>query len=720
MSDMADSQFVGDSPKWHPDTDLFGYLPFAKRLASAIVRAKSSQGMVLAVTGGWGVGKTTLLNFIVNELSNVQVAPYPAVIEFNPWWFSSKHDLAPQIVRSLKQKMAAFGNWNPDLGGALEKYADAIADTAEVAGGMIAKIAAKTVSTAIAGGSASVPSLKKDISKVLGGSSQKYVFVIDDIDRLSPDEISDLVRAVKALGDFPNVVYLMAFDSEIVSKALTTALSTDGAAYLEKVVQAMFAMPKIERKKLRNWLFRKLDGVIGDTDGALFDNGYWALVFFDGIDKLVGTPRDVVRLVDTLSVTYRAVVGEVNVVDFISLEVLRLFSPTSYKIVCENEELFAGSMPQEEAVIKSEKSFHDSWLSKASESSAVQAILAHIFPRFGKVMLGGHYWQSGPSNWRRHLRACSKETFPVYFQLGVPEALASRSLVRRLLLSAEESGDAAGVVLLESAVTNDLSGESRIQDLLDRMRDEDEPIPSKSVLGLAQAIFDVGDKVMRAHDETREPLFHVGPRIRLMWLVTRLVGELNPGSRVSILSSLFKKSVSISLMIDALAVIRPVVLESKGSSAEILVYGQFDRDDFEGLMSIFLSRLFDISENDFLQTPDLYIVLGRLHVWRERNAGRRIIAPFFLSQDRLEKLLVALVRYTKSQSGNDPIVKRVPRLDPSVLDAFFDEAWLDIQVEELKRDASLTNDGKRAVDAYFKARQRLRSGQSLDIDWDGA
>lgn len=57
-----------------------------------------------------------------------------------------------------------------------------------------------------------VPQLKAEIAKLLQKSKRRVLFVIDDLDRLTPDEIREVFKVVKALADFPNVIYLLSFD----------------------------------------------------------------------------------------------------------------------------------------------------------------------------------------------------------------------------------------------------------------------------------------------------------------------------------------------------------------------------------------------------------------------------------------------------------------------------------------------------------------------------
>ena len=68
-----------------------------------------------------------------------------------------------------------------------------------------------------------VPSLYKqrlELEKALRKLERPIVIVVDDIDRLQEAEIRDIVRLVRLVGDFPNLVYLLAFDRVRVAKVL--------------------------------------------------------------------------------------------------------------------------------------------------------------------------------------------------------------------------------------------------------------------------------------------------------------------------------------------------------------------------------------------------------------------------------------------------------------------------------------------------------------------
>lgn len=58
-----------DIPQTDPALDAYGYAPFAKRIAYAIQKTPSPQGLVMAIHGVWGSGESSLLNFVKHYLA---------------------------------------------------------------------------------------------------------------------------------------------------------------------------------------------------------------------------------------------------------------------------------------------------------------------------------------------------------------------------------------------------------------------------------------------------------------------------------------------------------------------------------------------------------------------------------------------------------------------------------------------------------------------------
>jgi len=49
-----------------------------------------------------------------------------------------------------------------------------------------------------------------------------YIF-IDDLDRVTAEEFCAVIRSIKAVADFPNITYVLAFDAEVADEQLKQA-----------------------------------------------------------------------------------------------------------------------------------------------------------------------------------------------------------------------------------------------------------------------------------------------------------------------------------------------------------------------------------------------------------------------------------------------------------------------------------------------------------------
>ena len=87
-----------DNPIRSSDHDLLGRTEPARAFARQLLSLDASEGLVVAVLGPWGSGKTSFVNLARDELGT-----RADVLDFNPWMFSG----AEQLVQSFFVEIAA-------------------------------------------------------------------------------------------------------------------------------------------------------------------------------------------------------------------------------------------------------------------------------------------------------------------------------------------------------------------------------------------------------------------------------------------------------------------------------------------------------------------------------------------------------------------------------------------------------------------------------------
>lgn len=683
---MGGGVFSADKPLTDPKEDRLGYAPFAEYLAKSICEMVPPEGLVIAVYGPWGSGKTTLLNFVRHYLERKPKNQRPIIVRFNPWWFSGHEDL---VRRFFDQLQAALSRWR--MGRKLRKL---IAKLAEVvaqenrgflgsAGRMVAELANAEHKD--------VFELKDKIANLLRKKGKQILVIIDDIDRLIPEEIGQLFRIIKAVADLPNVTYLLAFDRDMVAKALTEAQRVPGEAYLEKIVQVPLELPFPDKDSLRRLLLERLDTILDDTSDGLFGQAYWVKVYLDGVDPFITTPRDVTRLTNTISVTYPAVKGEVNPVDFIAVETLRVFCPLVYDIVRKNPEMFTGhSKGYPDYEMNELKSFHDSWINQVQEGNreVVKKLLMHIFPKLKAVWEDMHYGAEWELAWRKKLRICSPEVFPVYFRLAIPEGGISRAEMQAFLALAGDA-KAFGAKLIELANEIRPNGMTRVSLFLERLEDyAEKEIPLDCIPSILQALFDVGDQLLRPEDEGPEML-GLGNDIRISRVIFRLLRRLDEPQRFEVLQEAISNGKAVSIIVMEIA----EILEEEGL---------FTAEHREELKRLALEKIRDAArQNVLLQAPKLVHILHRWRDWAGEQEVKQWVQDDVIGDDQklvefLEKFLQEVFEWSLPDG-----FKIHYRLDFSSLELFLEPSQIIDRVRRLAKKPGLT-ENQRTLELFIQ------------------
>ncbi|MHB1643722.1 MAG: KAP family P-loop NTPase fold protein [Acidithiobacillus sp.] len=707
---------ISDLPEDDPARDAYGYAPFAKLIAEAIRTTPSPHGLVMAVHGPWGSGKSTLLNFVKHYLS-MAGDNAPVVIEFNPWWFDDRKHLAAQFLAKFKSNLSIESEALRKIGYVMADYAEALGKVVAAGYGIpyldkpvefLLKLFRRTPP-------GDIPKLKAEISNALKAEGRRFLFVVDDIDRLTPDEMRELFKVIKALADFPNVIYILAFDRKIVANALAVSLKVNGDEYLEKIVQIPFDLPSVDPDKLRDKLFAGLNLVLQGTEVALFDQTLFGNVFVEGILPSVTKPRDVLRYVNAVSVTFMPVRNEVNPVDFLALEFVRLRFPDLYGTIRGNSELFAGYSDRgiTAAERREEREFHDRWIAKLPQDilDGVRSMMERIFPRLSNM---GHQAEI-LTEWSRNLRAAHPDVFPAYFRFAINEDRLSRRTMRLFVLGMDDV-DATAKILLAAAKERMSDGTSKARAYLDRLQDFEEDLNEDRAANLLMVLGRIGDSLFIPEDETGG-FITIRNSWRLMWAMQRALGRLPEGRRDALLIASAKDGEALTYLCDAIHVLesaqeKPV---DHGPAAPLSRMGKGTVAELKGIA---LDRIRRFAEEDHLaDAPELPSVLIKWKDWAGAEEVRTWMTEAAKDIHRLFRVLDKFMTHVKSQSMGDSVGRERPTLGLKLLAEFADLEAVANALSGLQTEAAIHPRQALILDTFAKQYGVFKEGKDPDSPW---
>lgn len=436
------------SPDSALDNDRLSRKPYAEAVVSAIRKVSSSAGFTLSVEGAWGSGKTSALAMIEELLRREDESRRPVVVHFNPWLIGDRDALLRQFLARLAGaiKLSDPAKDGKKVAREIKAYAKALdlvklIPGAEPWASLIKSVFESVGETAGSISEYKTPDIeqyKQRVEHVLLKFPRPIVVFIDDIDRLFPAEVFEMVRIIKAVGDLPHVGYVLAWDPSYVSTALASLHVPQSVTYLDKLVQVRMPLPGLSASAKRRLFNEELAGMDPDAQAPRFkdDKNRLSTLYFSGLRELIEQPRDVIRLFNTLRVIEPALRGEITFGDIVGLAALMVKAAPVFELLRKNPRYFVGHLPSDRSLLVESKQLVANGAEEVK--TAIQAcplpgdakrLLHALFPMVAAAE--NSFPLSSASSTKGHL--ASPARLMIALQLGVSPSDASMNLARSYL-----------------------------------------------------------------------------------------------------------------------------------------------------------------------------------------------------------------------------------------------------------------------------------------------
>ena len=553
-----------DAPKTVLSEDELNYSPFAKQITQAVISLNAPNGYVIGLHGAWGSGKSTVLNFVGELLQqhNRENADNAIVhLDFRPWLITGNQDLIAAFFKILSEKLdngrpercwikRLFRRAKKDKADLVVETAAAIAAAVDPSGlGIVATLRATAKSATAA--LIKRPSLQKAYNELRGHlvqSNQRFLVTIDDIDRLEDGDIKHIMRMVKSIGQLPNVVYLLAYDPRIVANAYGEPPTLEALLFTEKIVQQEITLPKPAQDALFGMLDKHISFLLEDTPDSL----HWEHIRRDGVRRWIRSPRDVVRLSNSLKFSWAALQGEIDPQDLLAIEGIRLFDFEVFTWLRESQDLLFSQgrfiVPREEEEARAIDNLRQSI--PESKRDAVLTLVKHLFPQIAIDEKGTAVRRRGIEfNDLTQRRGIGSEAgYDSYFAL-YPSPNAIPLPIVNSLVSDSISPEEAESRIQEYIAKNDHRGKPLVLELIDelsaRFTGTQRTTPQQALLF---ALFERGEEIISLDHALG--WFSTPPAVRLDLLISSMLTAWGPSSAEEHLISAYRKTESPTYLAD--------------------------------------------------------------------------------------------------------------------------------------------------------------------------
>lgn len=514
----AHTALAADNPIRTPAHDRLGRAQAAEHFATSVLRLDASEGLVVGVLGPWGSGKTSFMNLARPAFESSTVT----VLDFNPWMFSG----AEQLVQSFFSELSAQLKLKPDLaevGKSLEAYGDIFSNLTwlPVIGPWIERgqDLAKLVGGVLQRKKEGVAGQRAKVDIALRELQHPIVVVLDDIDRLNTSEIRDIFRLVRLTANFPNIIYVLAFDRKRVEDALSEH-GIPGRAYLEKILQIGFDLPTIPDHVLNQQVF---DGLNAELDGVevtgKLDQNLWPDVYMEIVRPLISNMRDVRRYVAAVGGTVRALDGQIALADVLGLEAVRVFLPDVFHrlptAVAALTTPSDGSYGARDGQGHLKEEVHALIDCAGAKAPVVKALIERLFIAAQRHINGMHYGGEWSRQWLRERRIAHADILRLYLERVAGEGL----------LAFNQAEIAWGLITDSDAFSAHLRALDRDQ-VVDTIASleayEDEVTPDRVLPGVVALL-----NMLPTLPERERGMFGLGTQITVGRVVYRLIRSQN-------------------------------------------------------------------------------------------------------------------------------------------------------------------------------------------------
>lgn len=651
--------FDADHPITTAKADRLKRDVFSKYLARCILDHTDPESLVIGLAGGWGVGKTSILNMAIEEINLAAINMFdyekPIILNFSPWSYSGQQQIIYNFFRRLSAtfRRVEYLENREQIIHLLELYVSFFTDkpipkVLQPKIGWLQKLSFKMRKEAYGWESGrDLTLVKAELNQLLAQQKHKIIIVIDNISRLYPKEIQQIFQIVKSMGDYAHTAYLLAYDKEEIIHSLKKVDGIHPESYLEKIVQLSFEVPPILEHDIENILADHLELIIKTIPEDAWQKEYWADVYYNALKFFFKNCRDITRYLNTLSFSYTRVKELVNPIDFFALTALEVFYPAIYAGIRDNKDLFTDLLEQvyqfDTDLIQKDKTRCDEILIRATEDREnILNLLLILFPRLRHIYQPHLPLYHSQSIARKLKRVCCPDIFEVYFRLSMQSGSIPANEFHTILALAADK------IMFDQALTR-LNQDERVTAFLEQL---DGPvlqtIPLDHSASIIFSLLDNGDLF---------PKGLIGPlQLGTLMRIHRIIHQLlrrheKPEDRFKLLEHSIKNTTK-SIHVSVYELMQQAREHNEEEDVFVpLIFRDVNETQLKSLQHLAVARIVDWAKMGRLgEHPDLRYLLTAWYQWGDTEECKNYVQNLTNTDRGIVAFLCAFLNFPIKQA----------------------------------------------------------------------
>jgi len=654
-------EILSDRPIFNKNEDLFKRLEFVKLIANGILENKSDESFCIALNGTWGSGKSSIINLCLEEIRNktksYKIPDKPLIIQFRPWLISGREQLIIYFLTQLRdalkrpdlskhaheaaiqlekyEKILTIATYIPHIKRFAEKVKDAVSNLR------------KTSQTIARQSQMDLESNKESICEALKKLSSSVIIIIDDVDRLTDEEIRQLFQMIKAVADFLNTIYLLAFDYLIVEKSLNKIYPGQGGRYLEKIIQLNFEVPNPEYHQLEIILLNSLEDIINTISSDREEQKRWNEIRFGALPLLFRNTRDIKKYLNIVNFVFHVLKEEVNSIDLLMIEAIHLFTPNLYLIIKNSKRYLtfdktSSTHPFGDLEDEATEKWVNELFEKVPEEfrSGINMMLSYLFPNLSGVRIEGSVFAQCDKN----KRICISSYFDYYFQGTLPQGEVSSKQLNEIISALKEKDNLTFIL-------KNYMHDGRIISLLPKIEDYFKDEPNKDYIqNFLISIFESGESLQLKPT----PMSQTNPDLFIVIEIYRILKFININERKDTLynaMNLSKNAIFFPVRIANFIYndLNPSNNQTKQDKEEEKIMSQ---EDAVYIKNTALTLLREYKDGDLLyRVYNLHSILLIWESWSSSDVVKVWVNSIFKDDKKIPYFLRGFGNYSSKQSS---------------------------------------------------------------------